>query len=101
MLLDTTEAAAADFPQDRILTREVAEKRGLADFQYLDDVFDSRVFISPLAEQTNRGINDLLPQPRLLAFTESDRFRVGPPRWAHLHRENPSPLRSGPDSRRR
>src|SRR5260370_36563404 len=84
-----------------MLTREVAEKRGLTDFQNLDNVFDSRIFISPLAEQTNRSINDLLPQPRLLAFTESDRCRAGRPRWAYLHRDNSSPSRGGADSRRR
>src|SRR5260370_41881130 len=84
-----------------MLTREVAEKRGLTDFQNLDNVFDSRIFISPLAEQTNRSINDLLPQPRLLAFTESDRCRAGRPRWAYLHRDNSSPSRGGPHPERR
>ena len=74
MVLDATEAAAANFAQDRILAREVAEKRGLADFQDLNDIFDSGILVSAFAEQANRSVNDLLPQPRFFALAKAQCF---------------------------
>ena len=71
MLLDTTVAASTDFPQDSVFARKVAEKRRLADFEDLDDVLDPGVLVTVLAEQANRGINDLLPQPSFLALAKA------------------------------
>ena len=71
MLLDATVAASTDFPQDSIFARKVAKKRGLADFEDLDDVLDSGVLVTMLAEQANRGVNDLLPQPSFLALAKA------------------------------
>src|SRR5438105_4169971 len=74
MLLDAAVASPADFAQHCVLARKVAEKCGLADFENLDNVFYPRVLVPVFAEQPNRGVDNLLPQPRLFSLAETQRL---------------------------
>src|SRR5205807_4052147 len=74
MLLDTAETAAADLAQHAIFAWKITEKGGLADFEDLDDVLDSGILVTVLAEQANRRVNNLLTQPRFFALTEAQGF---------------------------
>ncbi len=72
MFVHATETQPPNLPKHRIFAGKIAEKGWLADFQKLHDVFHPGVFVSALAEQSNRSINDLLSQPRLFALTETE-----------------------------
>jgi hypothetical protein len=74
MLLDATEAAAANLSQHRIFTGKIPEKCWLADFQNLHNVFDSGVFVPARTEQANGRVDNLLPQSGLLALAEANRL---------------------------
>src|SRR5713226_2982165 len=98
MLGDAGKAAPANFTQDRILAGEVAEKRGLADFQNPDNILNARVLVTLLAKKPDGGINDLLAQLYFLAFTETEHFPAGSflcPNRAFLKGGSPAPLGTG------
>src|SRR3989449_11528561 len=95
MLGDAGKAAAANFTQDRILAREVAENRGLADFQNPDNILNARVLVTLLAKKPDGGFNDLLAQLYFLAFTKTEHFPADSlvcPRRAFLKGCSPAPL---------
>jgi hypothetical protein len=98
MLSDAGKAAPANFTQNRILAGEVAEKRGLADFQNPDNILNARVLVTLLAKKPDGGFNDLLAQLYFLAFTKTEHFPADclvRPRRAFLKGCSPAPLGTG------
>jgi hypothetical protein len=74
MLLDATVAPPPDLAENRVLARKVAKECRLADFEELDNVLDPGVFVPVFAEQANRGVDNLLPQPCFLTLAKAQRF---------------------------
>src|SRR6266851_5201308 len=74
VLGDAGKSSPPDFAQNRVLGREIAEKSRLADFEQLHDIVNARLFVPPLAEQSDCGINVLLTKACLLAFSEAEHF---------------------------
>src|SRR6266852_4289666 len=71
---DARKSSPPDFPQNRVLARKITEESRLADFKRLHNIVDARLLIPPLAEQSDRSIDDLLTETCLFAFPEAERF---------------------------
>src|SRR6266853_5256387 len=74
VLGDAVKSSPSDFSQNGVLARKITEKSRLADFERLHDIVNARLLVPPLAEQSNRSIDDLLTKTRLLPFAESECF---------------------------
>src|SRR6266436_7936100 len=79
VLGDASKSPPPDFAQNRVFTRKITEKSWLANFERLHDVVNARLRVPPLAEQSNRSIDDLLTKTRLLTFAEPERFSIARP----------------------
>jgi hypothetical protein len=59
------------FAQYGIFAGEIAEKRGLANFQSLNNVVDACVLVAALAKKMQSRFHDLLAKARFLAFAKA------------------------------
>src|ERR1700729_436874 len=91
------EAELAHVAQNCILAWEIAEESRLADFENFDDVIDTGSLIALFAEQSYGRVDDLLTQPRLLAFAKPWELLLDLHRRTTLHQLSalPPSLRYG------
>src|SRR6266851_7315388 len=76
---DASKSSPPDLAQNCVFAWKVAEESRLANFEGLHNIVDTRLFIPPLAEQSNRSIDDLLTEACFLAFPEAERFSAARP----------------------
>src|SRR5260370_33039464 len=74
---DARKSSPPDFPQNRVLARKITEGSRLADFKRLHHIVNTRLLIPPLADQSNRSIDDLLTQTCLFAVPAAERDSTG------------------------
>src|SRR5258708_25488355 len=76
---DASKSSPPDLAQNRVFAWKIAKESGLADFEGLHNIFNARLLVSPLAEQSNRSIDDLLTETCFLAFPDAERFSAARP----------------------
>src|SRR5216683_5482208 len=79
VVVDASKSSPPDLAQNCIFAWKIAKESGLANFERLHNIVDTRLFIPPLAEQSNRSIDDLLTETCFLAFPEAERFSTARP----------------------